>query len=947
MRTWFVRFSLCLAFVAGMAMVAENAAIAAMEKVIAEDVVVTFFPTSVNGLNDVRYKGKMICSNVCYLNFNYVDKDGNIKPIRALPLKGDLKQKKVGDGNKYSWKNWEPNLGIWRRCELLVTAKKVDFSVEWGFEKEFAGWSDSWQKLFKGNNDLIQGKDYFFLDKDNNVVKKGIFPAKIPKGWNVIGVMRKAKFDTNLGEINFRFKVDKFSSTPLLVWQNETLMIIFDFKNNVFSEGYRNKMHMKISIGEDDSETIVSLPKSSKSPMPKGNLMPGDSSFETGRGNWVGGHGAEVVIDNTTAFNGKQCLRVDPLHIPRWNRQVWGEYVPCLEDTPYTFSIYARGSSATNLRLIAQPLFKGEPYWYSSPLFKLCSDWKRYELKIPSRCGSGQLRLMLETKGDATYYIDAVQFEAGEKVSSYQPSELVSTGVELGGGIGNVFFTDELIKPVVSLYNTTGIKRTIQFTCRIKDYYDKILEEKTEEVSLLPRANWQETLRLGKWKEKGFFLLSYEAKEGDSLLSKGTKKFCIVSPPVVKGQNEDFFFGMQSGTAKLMEPMSRIGVKCIKSQINWTDTEPEKGKFDWAFMDDQINSAVKNNLSIVIHFAYTPVWAREGSLGDFPRMKDFGDFVRVVVNRYKDRVKYWEIIGEPYSKCQKWGTTIEESAAKYAEMVKVGYTTAKEVDPNCVILACGVWNFTDGFIFSKEVFRLASDFIDIFPIHPYASGYNFSLNSDATSPEAGSGVREKLEMAQRLITECGGRQKVWVGEVGWGLPNEVSLSPRAKKWTEYMVRIFLLARSVNGVERCSFYVAHDWARRSNVDLSFWQRLGLQPRPAVAACANVAGLLERTESTQKLNLGRIIQSYAFKKNKGGVIALWTTGNEEINFQFDILEKVKVIDIMGNPVSCSRKKGKINLSLNSSPLFVKNDYVPFEELVKSVERGKVFVKYPLQE
>ena len=63
----------------------------------------------------------------------------------------------------------------------------------------------------------------------------------------------------------------------------------------------------------------------------------------------------------------------------------------------------------------------------------------------------------------------------------------------------------------------------------------------------------------------------------------------------------------------------------------------------------------------------------------------FGDFVEMVVRRYKGRIHYYQIWNEP-NIYPEWGEQPVD-AAEYVELLKVAYTRAKAVDPEVVIIA--------------------------------------------------------------------------------------------------------------------------------------------------------------------------------------------------------------------------------------------------------------------
>ena len=138
--------------------------------------------------------------------------------------------------------------------------------------------------------------------------------------------------------------------------------------------------------------------------------------------------------------------------------------------------------------------------------------------------------------------------------------------------------------------------------------------------------------------------------------------------------------------------VSKAGIKWCRvgagatPLTNWPGIEKERGEFDWTDADAELkNFDDPEGLSLLPIFGYTPKWAsKQPDAKDAqwypPRdVRTFSRFVYKCVNRYKHRVKVWEVWNEPNIEFFRGST------AEYAELVKAASVAAKKADPTCRI----------------------------------------------------------------------------------------------------------------------------------------------------------------------------------------------------------------------------------------------------------------------
>ncbi|HAL61917.1 MAG TPA: hypothetical protein DCP08_05855, partial [Chloroflexi bacterium] len=167
------------------------------------------------------------------------------------------------------------------------------------------------------------------------------------------------------------------------------------------------------------------------------------------------------------------------------------------------------------------------------------------------------------------------------------------------------------------------------------------------------------------------------------------------------------FLEQEVEEAKIRRSLQMIrdaGFHWIRQQFPWEDIEIHgKGDFEdrrtqppksaWEKYDRIVELAQEYGLEIIARLDNPPAWSRAqgdemGTFAPPDNLNDFGDFVYAVVSRYRARIKYYQIWNEP-NIYPEWGEQPVDPVA-YTELLKVGYTRAKEADPEAVIISAGL-----------------------------------------------------------------------------------------------------------------------------------------------------------------------------------------------------------------------------------------------------------------
>jgi hypothetical protein len=146
---------------------------------------------------------------------------------------------------------------------------------------------------------------------------------------------------------------------------------------------------------------------------------------------------------------------------------------------------------------------------------------------------------------------------------------------------------------------------------------------------------------------------------------------------------------------------SEAGYRWLRQEFVWEDIEIHgKGDFEdrrhepyrsaWEKYDQIVDLAEQHGMEVVVRISNPPEWSR--AAGDGPGTfappddpQDFADFMAAVVERYKGRVRYYQLWNEP-NIYPEWGS-YPISPEDFTRLLKAGSEAAREVDPNVIIIA--------------------------------------------------------------------------------------------------------------------------------------------------------------------------------------------------------------------------------------------------------------------
>lgn len=336
-----------------------------------------------------------------------------------------------------------------------------------------------------------------------------------------------------------------------------------------------------------------------------------------------------------------------------------------------------------------------------------------------------------------------------------------------------------------------------------------------------------------------------------SLTHAAEPRNAVVSPlPAVK--TDDGRFGMVQG---IVQPdlAWQAGARWDRIIFPWSLIQKD-GPNSWTqlyFTDEAIKAQARRGVTMAGILIYTPQWAsttpEKGRPVDPPRgleldYKDpnnsWGQFVRKVVERHKGVVDHWIIWNEPDLYTPVLRYTFDGSFEQYAQLLKVAYLNAKEINPSSKVIIGGFAYWWDKEhnrppflgplleVIGRDPDRAKNNhYFDIVSVHTYTA----PLNSFA----------EPMVM-QDILAHRNMKKPIWIGESNV-IPHDdmqnalpagqmrASLDQQAS----YVIQAMAMAVAAN-VERYAVYKATDEKAENDIELWGLIRNNGTAKPAFVA-----------------------------------------------------------------------------------------------------------------
>lgn len=353
-------------------------------------------------------------------------------------------------------------------------------------------------------------------------------------------------------------------------------------------------------------------------------------------------------------------------------------------------------------------------------------------------------------------------------------------------------------------------------------------------------------------------------------------------------------------------------------ELRWDSINPAPDTWQWDLLDAQVNGYAALGFRQLGLLDYSVGWAsgQGGSqtvFGPPSNLDAWETYVRMTVQRYRDRVDAWEIWNEP-DVAMFWNGQDGGDPVVYTELLKRAYRAIKAVDPDATVMNGGVTGTERGANFLNRVLDLGGGaFLDAIAIHGYVpnDGLDTTVYPDVIWPLLGK-VRERAG------------KPLWVTEFGWssGCSDAGAAACSEQAQANRIARQLPMLFSIGGVERVLVFLFKDPGNQP--DYFGLTRADGRVKPAFTAFSTLAGRLAGLRFEERVDMGDPnVWSMRFSANERTVDVIWSrTGDRQIQYM-NWGSSIRTWTIDGARADISAPPGGVALRIGLDPVIVESD------------------------
>jgi len=293
-----------------------------------------------------------------------------------------------------------------------------------------------------------------------------------------------------------------------------------------------------------------------------------------------------------------------------------------------------------------------------------------------------------------------VRFHEAKALQRRHRMDYVNAAVETGHPLFLVIPGQDY-KPKLVLKNTRNAP--VGFKVRLEvERYDG--EKRNAEVPVELKAGGDAALPIpDDLKEFGIRWVRYQLEDENGYVVKGKSSYACLKPagPTV-GKAKGFLFSMCQHSNRYPDDIRELeiraaalcGVKVIREFSSWGQLNPKKDVWRWQSADEIVALAEKYHVELQASLGLCAQWdAPEKGLSEggwqflfYPpkNLENYAEFAGRCAERYKGKIRFWEIWNEP-DLSHFWRGTTDQ----YIEMLRLSYQAIKKADPDALVLNGG------------------------------------------------------------------------------------------------------------------------------------------------------------------------------------------------------------------------------------------------------------------
>jgi len=234
-----------------------------------------------------------------------------------------------------------------------------------------------------------------------------------------------------------------------------------------------------------------------------------------------------------------------------------------------------------------------------------------------------------------------------------------------------------------------------------------------------------------------------------------------------------------------MDQTAQAGIKWWRVQyaFRWCDVEPVEGIWNFETEDSLVKWTKERGLHLLPVIGYTPIWARHSKtdpLEDEEKiiypphvayLDKYEAYIDTLVKRYKNDIKYWQFLNEPY------GMRFLGTPKQYAKMYKHTRKALKAADPDAKIVGFCMTSCTE--TFEWKYYDTLDASIDTIKYETWKAAIDsliilIGLDSiDVVSHHIYNTTKNFMKWTRELRDIVGKDKPIWITETGFLNADEI------------------------------------------------------------------------------------------------------------------------------------------------------------------------------
>ncbi|MDP1443105.1 GH39 family glycosyl hydrolase [Priestia megaterium] len=363
-----------------------------------------------------------------------------------------------------------------------------------------------------------------------------------------------------------------------------------------------------------------------------------------------------------------------------------------------------------------------------------------------------------------------------------------------------------------------------------------------------------------------------------------------------------------------IQRMRAAKIKWVRIDVTWQEIETKKGHYNFERYDKLNDTLKKNNLRPYYILDYSNrLYEKRTSILTEKGRNAFSNYVKAVVQRYKNQNGVWEIWNEPNHKSY-WND--QPSYKDYSLLVEKVAPLIKRYDKSGLVVAPALsGTHTEALQWLENVFKnpKAISSIDAISVHPYNN----------IRPET---VLEDYKKLRNLIKKYSNEPlPIFSGEWGFAVNTySENFIIDEQKQAEFLVRMLLL----NASQNIPVSIWYDWRNDGENPNSKEHNFGLltndyQPKLSYYAYANLTKLLNGYSFNKRITSNINQNDFIFEfidKNENKIIIFWSTNaNHSLTLSIPSGEG-KFVTLYGKEKKVNWTHNQIEFQISTTPTYL---------------------------